>query len=271
MFGYADAHAASRDPHHRRPPEGLRPLRPRRDPRGRRRAPGRVRPRRMASRRGLVERPPGAPPLLRARARGRRGRGGVRRPPLRRMVGAAGVIYPELHAHSCFSFLDGASQPEEMAERAAMLGYETVALTDHDGLSGSLAFAHAAREAGIRAVTGAEITLAGGAHITLLAETAAGYRNLCRLITAAHAGDRRAPAATLDQVARHAEGLHCLSGCARHGLLARPVAEGRLREAEELGLRLRGMFGRDRLSIELQRPYARGDARRNRLLAELAG
>jgi error-prone DNA polymerase len=187
------------------------------------------------------------------------------------MVGAAGVIYPELHAHSCFSFLDGASQPEEMAERAAMLGYETVALTDHDGLSGSLAFAHAAREAGIRAVTGAEITLAGGAHITLLAETAAGYRNLCRLITAAHAGDRRAPAATLDQVARHAEGLHCLSGCARHGLLARPVAEGRLREAEELGLRLRGMFGRDRLSIELQRPYARGDARRNRLLAELAG
>jgi error-prone DNA polymerase len=187
------------------------------------------------------------------------------------MVGAAGVIYPELHAHSCFSFLDGASQPEEMAERAAMLGYEAVALTDHDGLSGSLAFAHAAREAGIRAVTGAEITLAGGAHITLLAETAAGYRNLCRLITAAHAGDRRAPAATLDQVARHAEGLHCLSGCARHGLLARPVAEGRLREAEELGLRLRGMFGRDRLSIELQRPYARGDARRNRLLAELAG
>jgi len=112
------------------------------------------------------------------------------------MVGAAGVIYPELHAHSCFSFLDGASQPEELAERAAALGYETVALTDHDGLCGSLAFAHAAREAGIRAVTGAEITLVGGAHLTLLAETAAGYRNLCRLITAAHADDRRAPACT---------------------------------------------------------------------------
>src|SRR6185437_6169491 len=120
----------------------------------------------------------------------------------------------------------------------------------HDGLCGSLAFAHAAREAGIRAVTGAEITLVGGAHLTLLAETAAGYRNLCRLITAAHAGDRRAPAATLDEVARH-------------GLLARPVAEGRLREAEELGLWLRGVFGRDRFTVELQRPYARGDARRN--------
>ena len=149
------------------------------------------------------------------------------------------VIYPELHAHSCFSFLDGASQPEELAERAAALGYETVALTDHDGLCGSLAFAHAAREAGLRAITGAEITLAGGAHLTLLVEDAAGYRNLCRLITAAHAGDRRAPVATLDQVARHADGLHCLSGCARHGVLARPVAEGRLREAEELALRLR--------------------------------
>ncbi len=80
------------------------------------------------------------------------------------MVGAAGVIYPELHAHSCFSFLDGASQPEELAEQAALLGYETVALTDHDGLCGSLAFARAAGEAGIRAVTGAEITLAGAAR-----------------------------------------------------------------------------------------------------------
>ncbi len=110
------------------------------------------------------------------------------------------MIYPELHAHSGFSFLDGASQPEELAERAAELGYETVALTDHDGLCGSLTFAHAAREAGVRPITGAEITLAGGAHLTLLAETAAGYRNLCRLITAAHADDRRAPSATLDQV-----------------------------------------------------------------------
>jgi len=181
-----------------------------------------------------------------------------------------GRAYPELHAHSCFSFLDGASQPEELAERAAALGYETVALTDHDGLSGSLTFAHAAREVGLRAVTGAEITLAGGAHLTLLVETAAGYRNLCRLITAAHVGDRRAPTATLDQVARHAGGLHCLSGCARHGVLARPVSEGRLREAEQLAVRLRAMFGRHRFSVELQRPYARGDARRNRLLTELA-
>jgi error-prone DNA polymerase len=181
------------------------------------------------------------------------------------------VTYPELHAHSSFSFLDGASQPEELAVRAAALGYDAVALTDHDGLSGSLAFAHAAREAGVRPITGCEITLEGGAHLTLLCEDRRGYANLCRLITAAHARDRRAPEASLEQVIRHADGLHCLSGCARHGAVARLVSAGRLGEAEALARRLRDAFGRDRFSIELMRPYLRGDARRNRLLGELAG
>jgi error-prone DNA polymerase len=176
----------------------------------------------------------------------------------------------ELHAHSCFSFLDGASQPQELAERAAELGYEALALTDHDGLAGSLEFAHAARAGGLRPITGAELTLVGGAHLTLLVESPAGYRNLCRLITLAHADDRRAPAAALEQVLHHADGLHCLSGCARDGAVARLVAAGRLREAEALALRLRAAFGRARFSIELQRPYWRGDARRNRLLGELA-
>src|SRR4249919_348275 len=180
------------------------------------------------------------------------------------------MSYPELHAHSCFSFLDGASQPDELAARAAALGYDAFALTDHDGLSGSLAFAHAAREVGVRPITGCEITLEGGAHLTLLCEDRRGYANLCRLITAAHAHDRRAPEATLEQVARHADGLHCLSGCARHGAVARLVSEGRLGEAEALARRLRDAFGRDRFSIEIMRPYMRGDARRNRLLGELA-
>jgi error-prone DNA polymerase len=178
--------------------------------------------------------------------------------------------HPELHAHSCFSFLDGASQPEELAERAAALGYEAVALTDHDGLSGSLAFAHAARAAGVRPITGAEVTLADGGHLTLLVEDAHGYRNLCRLLTTAHAGDRRAPSLTLEQVARHADGLHCLSGCARHGAVAAAVGAGRLREAEATARLLRDAFGRDRFAVEVQRPYLRGDARRNRLLGELA-
>ena len=110
--------------------------------------------------------------------------------------------YPELHAHSCYSFLDGASQPEEMALRAAELGYSTLALTDHDSLSGSLEFANAAHDAGLRPITGCELTLIDGAHLTLLVENERGYRNLCRLITAAHRDDRRAPRHTLDQVAQ---------------------------------------------------------------------
>jgi error-prone DNA polymerase len=178
--------------------------------------------------------------------------------------------YPELHLHSCYSFLDGASQPDELALRAAELGYTALALTDHDSLSGSLEFAHAARGAGVRPITGCEVTLADGAHLTLLVETQEGYRNLCRLLTLAHIDDRRNPAVTLEQVARHSAGLHCLSGCARDGLVARAIADGRMTEAAQTARRLRGIFGRERFSIEVQRPYWRGDARRNRLLAELA-
>src|SRR5262249_40039215 len=74
------------------------------------------------------------------------------------LVRAAGMI--ELHAHSCFSFLDGASQPHELAFRAAELGHTALALTDHDSLSGSLEFANAARDCGLRPITGCEITLA---------------------------------------------------------------------------------------------------------------
>src|SRR6185312_15045805 len=98
--------------------------------------------------------------------------------------------YVELHAHSAYSFLDGASLPEELAARAAELGYDAFALTDHDGVYGSLEFAHAAKHFGLRAITGAEVTLAGGAHVTLLCESQQGYANLCRILTDAHAGTR---------------------------------------------------------------------------------
>src|SRR6266566_2951095 len=98
--------------------------------------------------------------------------------------------YVELHAHSAYSFLDGASLPEELAARAAELGYDALALTDHDGVYGSLEFAHAAKHLGVRPITGAEITLADGAHVTLLCETQRGYTNLCRILTDAHARTR---------------------------------------------------------------------------------
>src|SRR3954469_1401876 len=96
----------------------------------------------------------------------------------------------ELHCHSAFSFLDGASHPVELAGAAASKGYSALALTDHDGLHGAMEHAHACAGVGIKPLTGAELTLDDGHHLTLLCETRTGYRNLCRLITMAHAGTR---------------------------------------------------------------------------------
>jgi error-prone DNA polymerase len=178
-------------------------------------------------------------------------------------------LYVELHLHSAYSFLDGASLPEELAIRAAELGYGALALTDHDGVYGSLEFARAAKAFGVRPITGAEVTLADGSHVTLLVETAAGYANLCRLLTAAHArtrlpGNEREllpPALERSLLENLTDGLVCLSGCARHGLGVRdPNAAARLAQA----------FGRDRFFVELQRPFERGDAARNALLRDLA-
>jgi error-prone DNA polymerase len=186
------------------------------------------------------------------------------------MVGAEGLTpYVELHAHSAYSFLDGASQPEELVARAVELGYETLALTDHDGLYGSLEFAHAATSLGLRPITGCELTLAGGSHVTVLVQSRQGYSNLCRLLTRAHARTRppgkerelRPPALPLADLIERNEGLVCLSGCARHGLAVRePNVVRSLARA----------FGPDRFFVELQRPYERGDERRNAALRELA-
>jgi error-prone DNA polymerase len=186
------------------------------------------------------------------------------------------VGYVELHAHSAYSFLDGASTPEEMLAAAAVHGYPALALTDHDGLWGAMEFAQAGQGLGIKAITGAELTLTDGSHLTLLVENRDGYRNLCRLVTLAHA-DTRAnpreptpPRISLDQLERHSDGLVCLSGCARDGLLARRMETGVLHQAERLGRRLVAAFGADRFRIELQRPFWRHDRVRNRALAQLA-
>jgi len=182
---------------------------------------------------------------------------------------ARSAPYVELHAHSAYSFLDGASHPEELAARAAELGYSALAITDHDGLHGSLEFAHAAKAFGVRPITGAEVTLADGSHVTLLVESARGYANLCRLLTEAHRHTRLPgretellpPALEQTLLEELNEGLVCLSGCARHGLAVHdPNAAARLAAA----------FGRDRFYVELQRPYERGDARRNARLRDLA-
>ena len=202
------------------------------------------------------------------------------------------VPYVELHCHSAYSFLDGASHPLELAGAAAEQGHEALALTDHDGLHGAMEMAHALKPLGIRPITGAELTLDDGSHLTLLCESREGYTNLCRLITAAHWHTRRwaregwsdptaqvidgrrpgqdpldeEPSVTLAEVERCSAGLVCLSGCARDGAVAARVEAGDHPGAAAMARRLLRIFGPDRLRIELQRPYWQGDRRRNRLL-----
>jgi error-prone DNA polymerase len=210
--------------------------------------------------------------------------------------------YVELHCHSGFSFLDGASSPDDLAAAAAAQGHEALALTDHDGVWGAMEFASACEPLGVRPIVGAEVTVAppvpgtvpGTFHLTLLVESAAGWRNLCLLLTEAHAHTRGAneggasrigttrrdalpPVLPLASLERRAEGLVCLSGCARDGALAGIFgrAGGMLSgadsaEAAALGERLVRAFGRDGFRVELQRPLWRHDMARNRWLSSLA-
>src|SRR5947207_389509 len=180
-------------------------------------------------------------------------------------------MYIELHCHSAFSFLDGASLPEQLALTASQLGYAGLALTDHNGLYGSLAFAHEAKQLGLQAITGAELTLRDGSHVTLLAETPDGYANLCRLITEAHLGsaDRRDPRLDFASLeARHA-GLIVLSGC-RTGLLPGVLRRDGPAAARRLAERCRAVFGRENFVVELQRNYVRGDLALTRALKDVA-
>jgi len=160
--------------------------------------------------------------------------------------------YVELHAHSYFSLLDGASSPEALVARAAALEMPALALTDHDAVYGAVRFVQAARAQGIRPILGAELTLSDSTHLTLLVENAAGWHNLCRLISLgrhnAPKGDASLP---VEALADHTVGLLALSGC-REGAVARALRRGDQRGALAAAGRLREWFGRDRVWIELQ-------------------
>src|SRR5688572_23049139 len=95
------------------------------------------------------------------------------------------VRYVELHSHSYYSLLDGASAPADLVRRAAELGMDALALTDHDAIYGAVPFIKAAKANGIKPILGAEMTLTNGHHLTLLVENQQGWSNLCELITQA--------------------------------------------------------------------------------------
>src|SRR5882757_9434655 len=189
----------------------------------------------------------------------------------RPMVRPDAVMYAELHCHSAYSFLDGASPPDELLAEAHRLGYPAVALTDRNGIYGSLAFAHAAIPLGMQAITGAEVTLTDGSHLVLLAETPRGYTNLCRLLTEAHLGaERLDPRLPLTSIETRHDGLIILSGGRRDGLLPRTLETEGLRAAGHLAHRCKEMFGKEQFFVEIQRNRVRGDLAVSRSLIDIA-
>jgi error-prone DNA polymerase len=198
-------------------------------------------------------------------------------------AGEPPVAYAELHCHSAFSFLDGASQPEELVAEAARLGLSGLALTDHDGMYGVVRFAEAAAEVGLPTLFGAEVALGsaprgGGApdpegeHLLVLARDPEGYRRLSRAISDAHLAGRRKGrlSVDLDAFADRAGGRwQILTGCRKGGVPA-ALARGGAPAARSALADLVARFGRDDVAVELTDHGHPLDGERNDALAELA-
>ena len=179
-------------------------------------------------------------------------------------------MFTHLHVHSPFSFLDGASRIQDLVRAAASFDMPALAITDHNNLSAAVRFHRAAAAAGIKPIIGAEVTIEGGYHLTLLAQSARGYANLCRLLTKAHLSQPRLqPAASLDAVRAHHEEMIALSGC-RKGTVPSFLLQHRFAEAEEAARRYLGIFGPDRFFLELQNLLLPGTRHLNAALVELA-
>jgi DNA polymerase III alpha subunit len=167
--------------------------------------------------------------------------------------------YTELHCHSALSLLDGAALPEQLAERAAQLGYTALAITDHDEMGGVVRFGTACEAVGIGGILGVELTVRmpelggrGGerrTHLVLLAESREGYRNIATLVTRARMDSERGrPSVPWALVTRHVQDVTALSGCPR-GWIPQLLAEGRDDEAWTAATELRDVFG-THLAIE---------------------
>lgn len=191
------------------------------------------------------------------------------------------IAYAELHAHSAYSFLDGASNPQDLVAEAARLGLRAIALTDHNGLYGVVRFAEAAAELDIATVFGAELSLGQvsrtddpdppGPHLLVLARGPEGYRRLSRQIAAAHlAGEKGRPRFDLDTLTEAAGGhWHILTGC-RKGHVRHALATGGPDAAAAALADLVDRFGAARVGVELTRHGDPCDDERNAALAALA-
>ncbi len=193
------------------------------------------------------------------------------------------VPYAELHAHSAYSFLDGASHPEELIEEAVRLGLEAIALTDHDGFYGVVRFAEAAKELNMRTVFGSELSLDAtdsrtgspdpdGTHLLVLARGQEGYRRLSRQIAAAHlaGGEKGKLQYDFDALTEAAAGhWQILTGC-RKGHVRKALETGGIDAAAHALRELVDRFGSDRVTVELTHHGIPEDDERNAMLGVLA-
>ena len=179
--------------------------------------------------------------------------------------------YVELHARSAFSFLRGASLPEQLSEDAATLGFSAMALCDRDGVYGAPRFFGKSRETGLRPIIGVELTMEDGSVLPLLVQSRAGYQNICRLTTRAHLRSEKGKAAVWwHELPEFADGLVALTGDPEEGPLARSFAAGHNTIAAERLDSLVKAFGEENVFIELQRHHQRGENRLNQFLISLA-
>ncbi len=188
------------------------------------------------------------------------------------------VAYVELHARSAFSFLEGASVPEDLASQCSQLQQKAVAITDLQGVYGAPRLYLAAKQLGIKALLGAEINNDESCRYTLLVESRTGYQNLCRLITRMNFRDGKPgkpenPFAIAEDFVEYAEGLVCLTG-GEEGPLAQvysnftgPAAAS---EAKNRVERLVQTFGPRNVFIELQRHGDREQEFRNQAAIEIS-
>src|SRR6202162_5783519 len=188
-------------------------------------------------------------------------------------------MYTELHSRSAFSFLEGASIPEELIAVCANLGMPAMALLDRDGVYGSPRLHLAAKKAGIKAHIGAEVTCAaflprrhpGTSRLLLLVASRAGYQKLCRLITKMklRVGRKEGASASSSDFIEHADGLICLTG-GEEGPLAAALTQGGPEAAFEAVKQLTEIFGQPNVYVELQRHFHREEEYRNRVAIEIA-
>ncbi|MFC1957141.1 DNA polymerase III subunit alpha [Chloroflexota bacterium] len=153
--------------------------------------------------------------------------------------------FVHLHVHSQYSFLDGASSLNRLLERASELAMPALAISDHNRLTGAIRFYDKAKSIAIKPIIGAEVTVEGGYHLTLLCKNTMGYSNLCQLITQAHLSNRdREPIASKEAIRQYSGGLICLSGCSK-GELPAQFKQGNTKKARQAARFYKEIFGDD--------------------------